>query len=270
MKFQIRSKLFILMVFISACSIVSGRSENETTEDHQKTAESSADTPAPVVSVEGQHGTVPTQNVDSPHHAFPEGGVPPQKAMGWLKNGNTRFVKAYYRKDGKSSMDRVRLTKGQHPHTILITCADSRVPPELIFDQALGEIFVIRVAGEALDPNVIASVEYATAHLGTRLVVVMGHTKCGAVAAALDTPTGQSAGSPSLDHLVGDIQPRLTRHPASLRSPDLYKESFDNAKGVASDLINRSSMLGDYAQSGHVKIISAIYNLKTGKVDFAE
>lgn len=193
-------------------------------------------------------------------------GVDPDKALTWLKNGNKRFTSGAWRKDGRGTKEREKLSSGQHPHTIVLSCADSRVPPEHVFDQGLGEIFTVRVAGEALDSSVIASIEYAVEHLGAKHILVMGHTSCGAVKAALGTKAGESAGSPSLDKLVADIKPRLgeVRDPAA----EVDSASFRNAKGVAKELMTRSQIIREKVESGKVKINSALYHLDSGKVDF--
>jgi len=205
------------------------------------------------------------------NHPLDFAGIPqnvePEKALGWLKNGNTRFVKAWYRKDGKTFADRSKLIEHQKPHTIVLSCSDSRVPPEHVFDQTLGEIFTVRVAGEALDSSVIASIEYAALHLGSRLILVMGHTQCGAVEATIASKRAP-AGSPSLNNLIADISPRVAYSTPETKSSGLYKESFDNAKGVASDLLTRSEIIKSLVTQGRVKVVSAIYNLNSSKVDF--
>ena len=195
-------------------------------------------------------------------------GVPPEKALRWLQNGNKRYLKKSNRADGKSQVDRDRLKKSQHPHAIILSCSDSRVPPETVFDQALGEVFVVRTAGENLDASVIASIEYAVEHLGPRLLVVMGHTSCGAVAAALATPEGSSAGSPSLDSLIADIKPRLPHGPAGKTSEALEVESSANAQGVAADLLKRSSIVRARVEKGDLVIKPALYYLDSGTVKF--
>lgn len=192
-------------------------------------------------------------------------GVNADTALRWLKNGNKRFTSGHFRNDGRTKKDVHRLAKGQAPHAIVLSCADSRVPPEHIFDQGLGEIFTIRVAGEALDNSVIASVEYAVEHLGTKLIVVLGHTHCGAVKAALTTKNGESAGSPALDALVGDIKPRL---PASSPEGPVATESASNAKGVGADLVKRSKIINNKVQAGELKIVPALYRLDGGDVDW--
>jgi carbonic anhydrase len=204
---------------------------------------------------------------DSHGHAF-GGGIEPSKSLQWLKNGNIRFVKGSLRKDGQSKKDVSRLSKGQKPHAIVLSCSDSRLPPELVFDQKLGELFTVRTAGESLDSSVIASIEYAVAHLGARLILVMGHTSCGAVKAAVDTLGGGDTGSPHIDYLVKDIHPRIRSVAGGNGSPGLRKESWANAKGVAGELEARSSIIAEAVRSGQVQIVSALYNLPTGEVDF--
>lgn len=188
--------------------------------------------------------------------------------MGWLKNGNTRYVKGRLRKDGQSPQDIQRLSKGQTPHTIVLSCSDSRVPPEIVFDQKLGEIFVVRNAGEIPDQSSIASMEYAVEHLGARLIVVMGHTACGAVKAALGTMEGGDAGSPALNHLVKDIHPRIASFKGKPQSPGVQDESWSNARGIAKDILSRSQIIREKVASGQVSIKSALYHLDDGKVDF--
>jgi carbonic anhydrase len=192
------------------------------------------------------------------------------KALRWLKNGNTRFLRSSLRKDGQSKKDIKRLSEGQSPHSIIVSCSDSRVPPEVIFDQRLGELFVVRTAGQSFDHNMVASVEYAIEHLGSKLIVVMGHTKCGAVKASLETMDGADAGSPSLNHLVQDIQPRIKSVANKSNGPLYEKEAWANADGVAADLINKSTIIKKAVGSGEVKVVIGLYHMDNGKVEFAE
>lgn len=201
-------------------------------------------------------------------HGEAKAGVAPEQSLKWLMNGNTRYVTKSFRADGRSADDRKRLLAGQHPHAIILSCADSRVPPETVFDQALGEIFTIRVAGEALDSSVIASVEYAVEHLGPRLLVVMGHTQCGAVDTALKVKEGDSAGSEALDKLLADIRPRLKSVGGEKSSANLEVESTVNADGVARDLVRRSEIVRKKVESGELVIKPALYRMDSGKVSF--
>lgn len=105
------------------------------------------------------------------------GSVPAEKALGWLKNGNTRFVRGRFRADGAAGKDRLRLLQGQKPHAVVFSSSDSRVAPEVVFDQKLGEIFVVRTLGLSTGGNVVSSLEYAVQDLGSNLIVIMGHTQ---------------------------------------------------------------------------------------------
>lgn len=195
-------------------------------------------------------------------------GIPPEKALGWLKNGNKRFLKGYWRKDGATKGDVKRLTSGQQPHTVIVSCSDSRVPPEVIFDQKLGEIFVVRSAGEIVEDAGIASVEYAVQHLGARLILVMGHNRCGAVRAALETMTTKEAGSPHLNKLVANIHGHFGKLAGKVVSKDLSQESWANAEGVAQDLMEKSAIIQEKIKAGQLQIRTALYSIDNGRVDF--
>ncbi len=208
------------------------------------------------------------KSTDANHSAHAE-GTRPEVALKWLKNGNTRFVKGHLRNDGARSSDVKRLSTGQTPHSIVLSCSDSRVPPEVVFDQKLGEIFTVRTAGEAIDPSAIASMEYAVEHLGSRNLVVMGHTNCGAVKAALSTLNGADAGSKNLNHLVHDLHPRLMQFKESTEHSKNYeKESWANVEGIIKDLKLRSPELAKRISSGELTISPALYHLETGVVQF--
>lgn len=198
-------------------------------------------------------------------HAAPA-SVSAEQSMKWLQNGNLRFQKNAFRRDGRAPKDVQRLKDGQAPHAIVLSCSDSRVPPEHIFDQGLGEVFVVRTAGQALNNNVIASIEYALEHLGSKLIVVMGHTSCGAVKAAAGSKAGVSIGSPALDALVGEIRPRLPVTPSGVK--DMEPESLANVRGVAEDLSRQSAIIREKTASGEVVIKRAMYHLNSGKVDW--
>ena len=159
------------------------------------------------------------------------------EALERLKEGNERFVQD--KLDGKlqNSERKNSLTGGQSPYAIILSCADSRVVPELAFDSGLGEIFVVRVAGNVANPSSIASIEYAVAHLGTKLIVVMGHESCGAVAAAV---AGGDNG-PNLNHLLGFISPVVEKNQGA-DMPVVVKE---NAKSSAAGLSENSSIISD-------------------------
>ena len=153
------------------------------------------------------------------------------------------------------------LTGGQAPYAIILSCADSRVAPELSFDTGIGEIFIIRVAGNVANPSSIASIEYAVAHLGTKLIVVMGHQSCGAVGAAI---AGGDNG-PNLNKLVSYITPAVDSCGADAPMDDVINK---NASNSAATLISNSAIISNAVENDGVEIKTAYYNLDSGKVDF--
>lgn len=178
-----------------------------------------------------------------------------------LKSGNQRFVAD--KLDGKlqNSSRREKLTSGQSPYAIVLSCADSRVVPELAFDAGLGELFVIRVAGNIANTSSIASIEYAVAHIGSSVIIVLGHQSCGAVTAAI---AGGDNGE-NLNHLLSHINPAIK---ASDANADVNMIVKKNAELTASELINKSSIIKDAITNGKLKILPAYYHLDSGKVDF--
>ncbi|WP_339648312.1 carbonic anhydrase [uncultured Salegentibacter sp.] len=178
-----------------------------------------------------------------------------------LKDGNQRFTAD--KKEGKlqDKSRREELAKGQEPYAIVLSCADSRVVPELAFDTGLGELFTVRVAGNIANSSSIASMEYAVANLGTEIIVVMGHESCGAVTAAMN---GGDNGY-NLNHLVSHIAPAIAASGKDAPVNDVVKK---NAQLTAEELKTRSTIIKDAADSGKVKIVPAYYNLDSGKVDF--
>jgi len=178
-----------------------------------------------------------------------------------LKSGNERFVAD--KLDGKlqDSSRRDSLTGGQQPYAIVLSCADSRVVPELAFDTGLGELFVLRVAGNVANTSTIASIEYAVAHCGSKLIVVLGHQSCGAVTAAV---SGGDNGY-NLNHLLAHITPAISASEPGASVNDVVKK---NAQMVTEDLAKRSNIIGSAVASGDVQIVPAYYNLDSGKVDF--
>ncbi|MFT6717315.1 MAG: carbonic anhydrase [Saprospiraceae bacterium] len=177
-----------------------------------------------------------------------------------LKEGNERFVSDGLEGQLQDSSRRTELTGGQAPYAIILSCADSRVVPEHAFDAGLGELFTVRVAGNVANTSSIASIEYAVAHLGSKVIVVMGHQSCGAVTAAI---AGGDNGH-NLNHLLSHITPAISAS-ESTEVNDVVKK---NAELTGQDLINRSDIIGKAVSDGDVKIIPAYYNLDSGVVDF--
>jgi len=178
-----------------------------------------------------------------------------------LKEGNARFVEDKLDGALQDSKRRDVLTSGQEPYAIILSCADSRVVPELAFDTGLGEIFVVRVAGNVANSSSIASIEYAVAHCGSNVIVVMGHQSCGAVTAAMK---GGNNGY-NINHLLAHISPALHACGANAGVNEVVRK---NAEMTAADLVNRSAIIADAVNAGTVAIVPAYYNLDSGKVDF--
>ncbi|MEP1096328.1 MAG: carbonic anhydrase [Cyclobacteriaceae bacterium] len=178
-----------------------------------------------------------------------------------LKAGNSRFVADGLESKLQDSSRRSDLTSGQAPDAIILSCADSRVVPELAFDTGLGEIFVCRVAGNVANTSSIASIEYAVAHLGSKVIVVLGHQSCGAVTAAI----GGGDNGYNLNHLLAHVAPAIAASPDGSPVDNVVKK---NAELNAEELKNRSSIIADAVNSGKVKIVPAFYSLDTGEVEF--
>jgi carbonic anhydrase len=260
------SFLLILNLFLSQ-SILAEELHNSHEATHEATTQDSHSS-APEKKAEPKAEAKTESKQTSHEHKREAGPVKPDQALTWLKNGNRRFTIGRVRWDGATHKDRERLEKGQKPHTIVLSCSDSRVPPELVFDQKLGEVFVVRTAGQSLDFAAIASIEYAVSHLGSNLIVAMGHESCGAVKAALGTLKGGDAGSPWLNKLVQDLHPRLKRFSDLTPTDKVLVESWVNVDGTVEDLLNRSAIVKELVERGDVKIQKALYHLGSGSVEW--
>jgi carbonic anhydrase len=198
---------------------------------------------------------------------FAPDSVPPEEALERLREGNRRFVQ------GEGNALR-RWHPGvadvQSPFAAVLGCADSRAPAEYVFDQGLGDLFVIRVAGNIVAPSLVGSVEFA-ASLGTRLVVVMGHTRCGAVAATVHAlEHGGAPESPNVRSIVDRIVPHVQHlfTGPSDRHATLTEAVHVNALASARELRHASPALQDLVDRGRIAIVSAVYDLDTGVVTF--
>lgn len=180
-----------------------------------------------------------------------------------LKEGNARFVEDKLDNKLQNSARRSELTGGQQPNAIILGCADSRVVPEFAFDAGLGELFVVRVAGNVANHSSIASIEYAVLHCGSNVIVVLGHQSCGAVTAAVQ---GGDNG-PHLNHLLSFVEPAIKASSTDASVNDIVKI---NAKQSKADLIDKSEVIKSAVNKGTLKVVPAYYNLDTGKVDFLE
>ena len=187
-----------------------------------------------------------------------------KKALKRLDEGNARYKAGKYDHPNQQPKCREMWTGKQEPWCIVLSCADSRVTPEMVFDTGIGELFVIRVAGNIANASSIASIEYAAANLKScKGIVVLGHECCGAVGAALSIQgSGGSAPSPALQHLVGHITPALQKKPAGKDKMAGYVRA--NARLAAEDLVARSKII----QDSKLPIVPAYYRLKSGDVEF--
>jgi carbonic anhydrase len=183
-----------------------------------------------------------------------------QKAIKKLEEGNFHFVNDKLKNRNLHAKKRMELVDGQEPWAIILSCADSRVVPELIFDTGIGELFVIRVAGNIANTSTIATIEYAVAHIHTPVIVVLGHENCGAVTAAMaDADHGDN-----LNHLLANIQP------AAMTATDrsINGVARQNAILTSKELADKSDIIHNAVQHRKLEIIPAYYHLGSGKVDF--
>jgi carbonic anhydrase len=187
-----------------------------------------------------------------------------------ITRGNERFRSGQAKNTVTTLKDLKVMSQSQHPHTVVVSCSDSRVEPGIVLDQGLGELFVIRTAGQALGKNVIASIEFAVENLGAEQIIVMGHTQCGAVEAALGALEGQEKPTPALRALVQDIAPRLTSFKDKKHTEGLTDESWANADGVARDLIERSEVIKNRVESGRLQITSSLYFFDSGVLEIKD
>jgi carbonic anhydrase len=182
-----------------------------------------------------------------------------------LQAGNERFVAGKLTHPDQTVARRTDVAQGQHPFALVLTCADSRVSPELYFDQGLGDLFVVRNAGNVLDDHVIGSIEYAIAHLGVNLIVVIGHTKCGAVSAAV--AGGHAPGH--IGSLIEAIEPAV--HACEGQPGDKVDNAVGaNARLVAEGLRASGPILNEAVKRGTLRVVAAKYNLATGRVETVE
>ena len=198
----------------------------------------------------------------------PVTGLTPAAALERLKDGNERFVSDVTADLHIDAARRAELLAGQAPYALVLSCADSRVPPEIVFNTGLGELFVVRAAGEVLDRSVLASLEYGAEHLKSPLLVVMGHEFCGAVKAAKERKPGVSMG-PNLDFLLKQIQPAVARADKALFDEPLRAAVLANVELIVADLQVQSPILHTLVERGKLQIVGAFYELSTGRVSFS-
>jgi len=195
-------------------------------------------------------------------------GVSADAALQRLMEGNKRFVKAHLINRSPTIKEtRERLAQGQKPYAIILSCSDSRVSPEIIFDETIGRLFVVRVAGNVIDPVVLGSIEYAVEHLGPALIMVLGHEACGAVTSAYDA-TGKVGGN--VDAVIEPIMPAVQKAKETMkgksRSEQVEAAIEINVDLVAEGLTTQSPLIKDYVDRGALKIVKGKYLLHQGQV----
>ncbi len=198
-----------------------------------------------------------------------------KESLSKLIEGNMRFRLGLRSVESFASALKLRelADNGQSPSAIILTCSDSRVPTEILFDKGVGDLFVIRVAGNVISRSIIASIEYAATVLRTPLCIVMGHTQCGAVRAAYTCLQQESSNNtPNLDRLLEKITPAvqetIRKHPHANEGDLLRLSAITNVQHQAELIHRKSPELASLARSGKFKILGALYNLHDGEVSF--
>ena len=194
----------------------------------------------------------------------------PEKAIEILKKGNERFVNNL--KANRNLLKQVNETSdGQHPFAVILSCIDSRTSAELIFDQGLGDVFSIRIAGNILNEDILGSMEFACRVAGAKAIAVLGHTKCGAVQGACD-----NLKMGNLSTLLKKLKPAvkaentITSNRNSGNAEFVEKVASLNVKLTLQQILKKSSILNDMIEQGEIAIIGGMYNVETGKVIFYE
>jgi carbonic anhydrase len=193
--------------------------------------------------------------------------ISPERALELLQAGNERFVNGDMMQ--RDYMNQVEQTAtGQYPFAVVLSCIDSRVPPELVFDQGVGDIFTARVAGNFVNTDILGSMEFATAVAGSKLIVVLGHTECGAVKGACD-----NVEMGNLTHTLGNLAPALyateTDGPRTSENKEfVHAVTEENVHINVANILERSRVIRDQVENGNVMVVGALHDVATGKVTF--
>ncbi|MFD1063728.1 carbonic anhydrase family protein [Winogradskyella litorisediminis] len=227
-----------------------------------------------VVEVSDTSNTAIPQNpIKSILTAEEQADMTPDEIIGRLKKGNENFMRNNLTRRDHSAQ-RVNAMLGQYPKAIVLSCVDSRVPVEDVFDLGIGDIFVARVAGNIENADIVGSMEFATAVAGSKLVIVMGHTSCGAVKHAVDNTDAASMEMNSLQNLLDEIKPSIVR--TELKEGEKSSKNVEytnnvittNAIQTVEDIRKRSPKMAALEKEGTIKIVPAVYDMETGKVEF--
>jgi carbonic anhydrase len=205
------------------------------------------------------------------HTSETQSTISPEKALNFLKEGNQRFVNNL--KANRDLLEQVNATReGQWPFAVVLSCIDSRTSAELIFDQGLGDIFSIRIAGNFVNQDILGSMEFGCNVAGSKLVVVLGHTKCGALKGGLDASQIQGMGMDNLNHLINHFEPTIKEviqegEEHSSKNDDLLERlNQQNVRNAIDDIRTQSSTLRNLENEGKIKIVGANYDVETGVV----
>jgi carbonic anhydrase len=201
-----------------------------------------------------------------------QGNMTPDEIIGRLKKGNENFIRNNLTQRDHSAQRRMA-TIGQYPKAIVLSCVDSRVPVEDVFDLGIGDIFVARVAGNIENRDIVGSMEFATAVAGSKLVIVMGHTACGAVKHAIDNTDAASMNMNALADLLAEIKPSVLATPqdgeiSSKNEAFTNNVIHTNAMQTVKDIREQSPKMAQLEKDGQIKIVAAVYDMETGKVNF--
>lgn len=192
----------------------------------------------------------------------------PEEAMKKLQEGNERYVAGKSTQPNQSQARRQETAKGQHPFATVLACSDSREPVEIIFDGGIGDIFVIRVAGNVVDTIEVGSIEYGVANLHTPVVLVLGHTHCGAVAAAVKEVPVQGSIAPLVENILPAVYTVRKKDPKLAGAKLMARAIEENVRLSIENLIARSSIIREHIKEGKLQVLGAVYNIETGKIDW--
>lgn len=207
------------------------------------------------------------------HTSETQSTITPEKALEFLKEGNQRFVGNL--KANRDLLEQVNATReGQWPFAVVLSCIDSRTSAELIFDQGLGDVFSIRIAGNFVNQDILGSMEFGCNVAGSKLVVVLGHTKCGALKGGLDAAKIEGMGMDNLNHLIDHFDPIIKtiindgEERSSANADLLERLNQHNVKNAIDDIRKQSSTLKRLEEEGKIKIVGANYDVETGVVSW--
>ncbi|NQX81019.1 MAG: carbonic anhydrase [Flavobacteriaceae bacterium] len=196
------------------------------------------------------------------HTKLTQENLTPKDAHSILVKGNERFVQnVKAQRDLKNQV--LETSKGQYPFAVILSCIDSRVPAELVFDQGIGDVFSVRIAGNVVNKDILGSMEYACKVAKSKIVVVMGHTKCGAVTAACD-----NVELGNITHLLEKIKPAVKSVKAKDGKVDVEKVAIENVKISIEQILKDSPILKEMEDNNEIEIVGALYDVSNGKVEF--